>query len=192
VSRKRPCPVGARYGKLVVLGELEPVVSTRFDGRTDLLRRWLCRCDCGVELSRHARSLELGKTESCGCGKRKGTLQHATVPGARYGRFTVLGDAPPQPDKLRRWLCRCDCGTEKAVLVSSLARSRSVSCGCYLEDIRKGLVSSRMLGKNVRYQPEELPDCPVCGTRQKRQYEIVFCPRRCDGVLAVRPRKRAA
>lgn len=192
MSRKRPCPIGQRFGRLVVLGEDEPVLSTRFDGRTDLLRRWLCRCDCGTELSRHARSLELGKTKSCGCAKRKATLHHVTTPGARYGRLVVLGDAPPAPDKLRRWQVRCDCGKEKTIPVSSLVRSRVTSCGCYLEDIRKGVVPSRMLGRNVRHLPEELPLCPVCGTKQKRQYEVVFCPRRCDGVLEVKPRRRVA
>lgn len=44
----------------------------------------------------------------------------------RYSRWTVVS-------KLHGslWLCRCDCGTEKLVISSTVKSGRSKSCGCY-------------------------------------------------------------
>lgn len=32
------------------------------------------------------------------------------------------------------WLCRCDCGTERAVHAASLLSGKSISCGCWQRD----------------------------------------------------------
>jgi hypothetical protein len=54
--------------------------------------------------------------------------------GMRYGMLTVLergADAQQKGGKIKtRWLCRCDCGTEKAVLSNNLASGAAESCGC--------------------------------------------------------------
>ncbi|MBQ8647829.1 MAG: hypothetical protein IJ484_06790, partial [Oscillospiraceae bacterium] len=47
--------------------------------------------------------------------------------GQRYGRWTVLSEAA-DPDG--RWLCRCDCGTQRTVADRSLRYGLSASCGC--------------------------------------------------------------
>lgn len=49
---------GNRYGRLVVLGRVNPQ-----SGRVS----WLCRCDCGTEVAVRATSLRTGNTKSCGC-----------------------------------------------------------------------------------------------------------------------------
>lgn len=41
-----------------------------------------------------------------------------------YGRWTVLGECG------RKWLCRCECGTEREVIRSDLWSGRSTNCGC--------------------------------------------------------------
>lgn len=190
-AKKRPCPVGARYGQLIVLGEAEPSLFRRPDGRTEYQRRWLCRCDCGEEVVRHAHGLERGKLSSCGCSKRRRVVRHPTVVGARYGRYTVLGDDLTLGD--RAWLCRCDCGTEKAVRIQELIQRRTVSCGCWSLDVRQGLNPAQEDGyKRTKFLKEELSPCPECGTKMRREYEVVYCPRRCDGVLEVKPRRRVA
>jgi hypothetical protein len=58
----------------------------------------------------------------------------------RFGRWTVLAIHPERyrwknPAGMRQttavlWLCRCDCGTERAVFGISLRNGRSQSCGC--------------------------------------------------------------
>lgn len=59
-------------------------------------------------------------------------LEHLT--GQRFGHWTVV-----QLDKVHKtsggnknvkWICRCDCGTERSVSSNSLKRARSESCGC--------------------------------------------------------------
>jgi len=52
--------------------------------------------------------------------------------GKRFGRWTILARCPER-DKhgFALWLCRCDCGTERAVIQGSLRRGKSVSCGCF-------------------------------------------------------------
>jgi len=53
------------------------------------------------------------------------------IPGARFGRLTVIRRLPAVP-KVYRYdaLCRCDCGKEKAILVCLLANGKAQSCGC--------------------------------------------------------------
>jgi len=49
---------GERFGRLVVVRRVE-------NGKYGSM--WLCKCDCGNEISVYGRSLRLGHTQSCGC-----------------------------------------------------------------------------------------------------------------------------
>lgn len=63
------------------------------------------------------------------------TLDQATPAvapvGRRVGMRTVIGEAPRDAYGERRWVVRCDCGTESAVLAWALSRGTSKSCGCH-------------------------------------------------------------
>ena len=54
--------------------------------------------------------------------------------GQRFGLYTVIGlgepYTPARGGTQARWLCRCDCGTERNVWASALVRGKSTSCGC--------------------------------------------------------------
>ena len=54
--------------------------------------------------------------------------------GNRYGKLTVLGAyttfTNTRKRNERKWLCRCDCGTEKYILERSLLSGATKSCGC--------------------------------------------------------------
>ena len=50
--------------------------------------------------------------------------------GDRFGRWTVLDSYITTEKNERKWLCRCDCGTERHVLERSLRNGGSLSCGC--------------------------------------------------------------
>lgn len=65
--------------------------------------------------------------------------------GRRFGRLVVLRRAEtrykygPRGQVIRTeptWLCRCDCGREKAVLGMNLREGRSNSCGCLAAELR--------------------------------------------------------
>lgn len=49
---------------------------------------------------------------------------------SNIGRWTVLGPFIITPKGERKYLCRCDCGTERYVLERSLRYGGSKSCGC--------------------------------------------------------------
>lgn len=50
--------------------------------------------------------------------------------GQKYGRWTVLDAFIRNVRNEKKWLCRCDCGTERYVLERSLIHNGSKSCGC--------------------------------------------------------------
>jgi hypothetical protein len=50
--------------------------------------------------------------------------------GERYGRLVVIDTAGSNRHGQRRYLVRCDCGTEKTVNGYSLTQGHSQSCGC--------------------------------------------------------------
>ena len=49
--------------------------------------------------------------------------------GQQFGRWTVIHEAKRR-DNDRYWRCKCDCGTERDVLLSHLRNGTSRSCGC--------------------------------------------------------------
>jgi hypothetical protein len=63
--------------------------------------------------------------------------------GVRFGRLVVVGDGYstyPNGNRKRKFLCVCDCGTEKLVDPYELiVRKKTQSCGCYQSDLTKQL-----------------------------------------------------
>lgn len=60
--------------------------------------------------------------------------------GDKIGRWEIIEPAESikrNGKNLRRWLCRCECGTEKIVPERTLKQGESNSCGCYHRDIMK-------------------------------------------------------
>ncbi|ABM96992.1 transposase [Methylibium petroleiphilum] len=55
-------------------------------------------------------------------------------PGEKYGRWLVQSDAGGDRALAYRWNCRCDCGTERAVLEYALLYNETQSCGCLVPD----------------------------------------------------------
>jgi len=53
--------------------------------------------------------------------------------GLRFERLEVLGFVGVQW-RNAVWLCRCDCGTERAVKSSQLVQGKTKSCGCFKDE----------------------------------------------------------
>ena len=58
---------GKTYGRLIVL---------RRNGSLNGARAWLCRCECGIEITTRGASLRNGTTASCGCLNRDISRKH--------------------------------------------------------------------------------------------------------------------
>lgn len=63
--------------------------------------------------------------------------------GQRFGRWTVLKQAPRNANNQTMWWCRCDCGTSKKVNSQNLRSGKSTSCGCYRDENRPNLCRRR-------------------------------------------------
>lgn len=68
--------------------------------------------------------------------------------GQRFGRWVVIEAAAPVTRRAA-WLCRCDCGKERAVVEGSLRRGLSKSCGCN----RQNNTGNRSHGHLAGYRP---------------------------------------
>ncbi|KYG89136.1 hypothetical protein A0U40_14025 [[Bacillus] sp. KCTC 13219] len=115
--------VGDRYGRLVVIKEVE---------RAGNHRRWLCECDCGERMIAYQSNLRKGHTKSCGClvndfaqMAKKAFADDLT--GQVFGELTAL----ERRDKKRvAWLCQCSCGSKVVVTATNLRSGHTTSCGC--------------------------------------------------------------
>ena len=58
------------------------------------------------------------------------TVENMLRQGDRFGRWTVLGERITTERGEKKYLCRCECGTERYVLERSLKYGLSLSCGC--------------------------------------------------------------
>lgn len=74
-------PPGTRFGRLVVLCPLGTIKSQS----GEMQSRFLCRCDCGNEVTPRGSLLRSGKTLSCGCVRRRRFLSMVTKHGHAKG-----------------------------------------------------------------------------------------------------------
>ena len=56
------------------------------------------------------------------------------VPGSRFGRLVSVEIQDRSKRGEARWLCRCDCGNECAVLHGNLVNGHTSSCGCLMRE----------------------------------------------------------
>ena len=55
--------------------------------------------------------------------------------GQRFGRLTVLSRSINNTHRHSRWLCLCECGTEKIVAIGHLRTGGVKSCGCLRREV---------------------------------------------------------
>lgn len=71
---------------------------------------------------------------SCNKLRRAGMSQRINLQGQRFGAWSVIAFGGANQKGQTLWLCRCDCGTERAVVAQSLRNCTSTSCGCLRGD----------------------------------------------------------
>lgn len=65
------------------------------------------------------------------------------ITGHRFGRLVAISYVNP-----KRWLCRCDCGTETIIPGDNLRRAITKSCGCLRTEVTRS--RSYKHGHNIR------------------------------------------
>jgi len=73
--------------------------------------------------------------------------------GERYGRWEIISGPDKTVSTRPKWLCRCDCGTERWVQAAQLKMGRSQSCGCWIKE------RHTLHGDTVGGRPTKLHDC---------------------------------
>lgn len=134
---------GQKFNRWTVMYRAESLVEP--SGRKATM--WHCQCDCGFEDNIRSGTLKSGLSKSCGCLKTDVLGIERDLVGQTFGRWTVLERADdqikfktekmPKGRRVKYWLCKCECGSEKLVTEQSLVRGKSVSCGCYRKEQRK-------------------------------------------------------
>ena len=122
--------IGQRFNKLVILSAAE----TRISQNGFPSKRFTCLCDCGNTRVADLRNLLNGNIKRCGC-YRAPDRDRRNLVGQTFGKLTVLAEGAPRKrnngSRHRVWVCRCECGTVKSILQSSLeSKMGTRSCGC--------------------------------------------------------------
>lgn len=55
--------------------------------------------------------------------------------GYKFGRLLVMGRSRNDKQGKPMWKCKCECGNEVVVRGAALSQGRTVSCGCYCNEI---------------------------------------------------------
>jgi hypothetical protein len=85
----------------------------------------------GAEIAR-----KLGRNKSTVYYRARKLGLNDTVPnrgdltGQKFNMLTVISLAKSTRSGFKKWLCKCECGNEKAILQTHLVRGNSRSCGC--------------------------------------------------------------
>ena len=64
-------------------------------------------------------------------------MKAVELTGHVYGLYTVLNKIPRTKPGQQHWLCRCQCGNERAVASYDLRNGLSKSCGCRKSEITR-------------------------------------------------------
>lgn len=145
---------GQRFGHLTVL--------EKTDRTEQKYRVWRCRCDCGQEIFVNTKRLKNGTVTDCGCiprsSARRGSIAE-DLTGRVFGHLTVLGRAENKYGRTC-WLCRCDCGNEKAVTARDLKAGKVKSCGCRSHEHGHNRVdlTGRKFGRLTALRPTDRRD----------------------------------
>jgi hypothetical protein len=118
--------------------------------------KWLCKCDCGKEISIIPAAVMNGNTKSCGCLKIESIAKRRFVDlsGKKIGKLTVIKRNGFSSDGHITWECKCECGK----IVTRAGRNltqvsvEAKSCGCCsIENlIGRNITRAKHLESNTR------------------------------------------
>lgn len=122
---------GQVFGKLTAL----KVVST------GTKRQWLCKCECGGEITTDTFQLTSGNITQCKNPWHKSTIRK----NDRFGKLVITDISRDVKNRRTMFDCVCDCGNTKTVSARNLQRGATTHCGCDRDYSNYGLPEGESL-----------------------------------------------
>lgn len=146
---------GQRFNKLVAI---KPLPKDPKDYGKSTCTKWLCKCDCGNETIVNSSNLRKNHTQSCGCLQRinNSKAHFKNITGQRFGKLVALRPDLERTKKEHHtyWICQCDCGGQTSVIISSLTKGLTKSCGCLKQSFGAYQIEKMLKENNILYQKE--------------------------------------
>ena len=90
---------------------------------------------CGAEFDRESVMIQVS-SDYLLCPECQRKIRHKNYSGLKIWRWRI-GDRDKSKDRVS-YMCLCECGTERSVVISEILKGRSKSCGCFgLEKVIK-------------------------------------------------------
>lgn len=128
--------IGRKFNKLTVI-KFDRIEHKRdIKGKNRDKGYWLCKCDCGREVSISRNELITGKTKSCGCLYKETGIKNSKkhlidLTGKRFNELVVIGLDRVEKYNNKNvyyWKCICDCGNEVVISGNRLKEGRIKDC----------------------------------------------------------------
>lgn len=110
-------------------------------------KKSLCRCDCGTERWVVNYTLRTGKSKSCGCKSYKEPPKYPIKTGDRIGHWTLI------EQRRTKFLCRCDCGSERFISAYNLMHGKALECkNCAAKNIQDVMAKGNKIMRPLQDQ----------------------------------------
>lgn len=94
-------------------------------------KMWNCKCDCGQLVTVAGINLTKKRTKSCGCIAKESQKSTLDLIGKQFGKLKVIEFGSwIGKNKVRTWICECQCGKKIEVSRTHLRNNNTKSCGC--------------------------------------------------------------
>lgn len=135
------------FGRLTVL----EYIGAKWPNKKTKGHQWLCKCECGNKVIVLGGDLKNSNTTSCGCYQKQQVhnAKFIDLTGNKYGKLKVIKFIEIKSGQ-PYWLCKCECGNEKAIAGNSLKSNRTKSCGCKQGNLKHGLSNNKKLYRKMR------------------------------------------
>ena len=143
------------------------VIKKECDSSQNRNIRWLCRCDCGNEVSLLTISMRENHNISCGCMDKKRTVWKPKIDltNKKFGKLTVIEPIENcvslKGINITRWKCKCECGNYTNVRTGNLISGHTKSCGCLVVyspidgmSLGERTISKKLNELNIKYISE--------------------------------------
>ncbi len=153
-----------KFGKLTVIGK-DPVQYRMPSG--ELTRRWICRCDCGNQVTVHHSHLLSGNTKSCGCERIKKSTERISADGINvFERFEGTSVSSIKPERKLR---KDNTSGVRGVYWDKRAQKWYAAIGVQGRQIRIGTFQNIEDAEKARTDAEEKFFTPIIERWEKEQ-----------------------